>query len=1216
MSDPRFAPEELSRVLGTLNADLIARHVTSLLRGINLLPGQLRELDRQIDQMAAIERLLPADADVQPTVAACFGMVLGSRCLTGANARLGDRDEALRRLRLAHRHGRADTRLTGLAQMVLVRLLVADAMSNDQVSPHAPDRGEDDGRSSTPPGLIEACEIVDWLDANRSWPDDVLDIVIDQLAALERHMPGGARARALVVPRLGLLLAERSLASGSLRPGDRDGALRHLRWAHHHGHGGNQLAVRVRLALLKLLAPEDAMSERGRTLDELVWDIFAAGSPGEDGDIADAVLESCDILDRLSCAPLAQDLRQRLHDYRQRLELSRRVFSRIGEPWTISLEDLWDRFGIPPGHSPLLDDRDVEPLAPSREAFIAAVDDRIRGVREGDLEHLERSAERLRELIRTLPPDDPYVPRARSELSTVLSNAARLTGSRQDREAALAVAHVLWKALARESRELSPLAQPHRLAAAVSRAFEEMKSSKRGGDDAELPRLIDELRWMYQELPPDDVRRFHVGLAWCAAHQGYGVRTGDAEYLRTAERHLRQAHSRGAYVSSLRVIVYAQLSRFGREPAPGHLDEAAAELERAVAAMPMFPDHEAGLRMEFGLALLDAGERLQDPQRLDEGIAELARVRELAASGLGPADPLEALWPLARAYARRSRSGDAIARADLDAALKIGLEALQRLGSDILLQSGTEHGLATARQGADMALTMAHWAVKRRGPALPQTLELGRAMVLRAVALSDDVPEMLARSGHAGLAQEWRRATSRDLTRPGAAEDLLWGQLDSPPASFVPLIPSTLRRRALKALSPHKGGGVQDVITSPTMRQLGEVAAAAGLDALVYLVPGQNGSGYALLIRPTNQSPVICPLPHLNLSEPALQRYLDTAAARSQLANQGTDQRQRNTAEEAWRQALEELCDWAWPAAVGALLNILAPAKPPRIVLVPCDRLGVVPWHAARRRDAETGIVRYACQDAIFTYAPSALELMRAASRKRLPLAERQVLVADPESSLVWPAIEVEALRAAYYPNAQLYGQLFDQEPDAVGSPEDLLAVLPGPHRFGASLIHFSCHGIAGPSPSRSALRLAGGELTVARLLDLPPRDTARRAGPLIVLGACETDLSTRDHDEALTLSTALVSRGAADVVGSRWAAQDGATAVMMSVFHHHLALHGHSPADALRAAQLWMLDPHRQPPPTLTDPALRTEATRSDLHQLHLWAAFTHQGNPAPARA
>ncbi|MFB0628975.1 CHAT domain-containing protein [Streptomyces sp. AB3(2024)] len=57
---------------------------------------------------------------------------------------------------------------------------------------------------------------------------------------------------------------------------------------------------------------------------------------------------------------------------------------------------------------------------------------------------------------------------------------------------------------------------------------------------------------------------------------------------------------------------------------------------------------------------------------------------------------------------------------------------------------------------------------------------------------------------------------------------------------------------------------------------------------------------------------------------------------------------------------------------------------------------------------------------------------------------------------------------------------------------------------------------------------------------------------PLAVLGACETDLSKRDHDEALTLTTAFVVGGARDVAGSRWATQDSAAALMTALCQGH----------------------------------------------------------------
>ena len=52
----------------------------------------------------------------------------------------------------------------------------------------------------------------------------------------------------------------------------------------------------------------------------------------------------------------------------------------------------------------------------------------------------------------------------------------------------------------------------------------------------------------------------------------------------------------------------------------------------------------------------------------------------------------------------------------------------------------------------------------------------------------------------------------------------------------------------------------------------------------------------------------------------------------------------------------------------------------------------------------------------------------------------------------------------------------------------------------------------------------------------------------------------------------------------------------------------GHSPRDALRLAQLWMLDPHRRPPPEM--PAvLASRAGNPGLSEVSVWAALTHQG-------
>lgn len=438
------------------------------------------------------------------------------------------------------------------------------------------------------------------------------------------------------------------------------------------------------------------------------------------------------------------------------------------------------------------------------------------------------------------------------------------------------------------------------------------------------------------------------------------------------------------------------------------------------------------------------------------------------------------------------------------------------------------------------------------------------------------------------------------------------------PASGAEL-PSSLRRKALAALGAGNGTGARELLGTPDAAALTAALATSGADALVYLIPGEGFRphipGCALILRPGGAEPTVLSLPLLlSPGSHQLERYLAAAADRSRkAADPDASRASREAARTEWQAALSELCDWAWPAAVGPVLDSLEPlGRPPRIVLIPCGPLGVVPWHAARKH-IPLGGYRYACQDAVFSYAPSGGQFLRAAARERLPVTGRRVLVTDPQLSLVWAEFETEALRSACYPDARRYGEFVEAEgvPDAPGSCEDLLDVLPGGGQP-AAVVHVSCHGVAGPSPTRSALSLADGELTVARILDHAAAAAPGPDGPLVVLSACETDLSTGDHDEALTLSTALVARGAADVVGSRWAVDDSATALMMAVFHHFLTSRDLAPAEALRAAQLWMLDPDRRPPPGLGDP-LHREAARADLHEIHLWAAFTHQGNPAP---
>lgn len=464
----------------------------------------------------------------------------------------------------------------------------------------------------------------------------------------------------------------------------------------------------------------------------------------------------------------------------------------------------------------------------------------------------------------------------------------------------------------------------------------------------------------------------------------------------------------------------------------------------------------------------------------------------------------------------------------------------------------------------------------------------------------------------------------------------------------APGLPGDVRRRSLDVLRGQGGVDVQPVFAS-----VGDLRAGlgeAGADALLYLVPGVDGPDGAVLVV-TRDGPVeALPLPGLaSAGRGAVAEYLEAGAHRQRLeaALYGPDRdtvnpREVRRAERRWTRALDGMCEWAgdvlgpaldqlgvWDRALteAGLLDTPADAVGPeavRLVLVPCGELGVVPWQAAVLRppapyDA-TRAVR-ACEVAVLTHAASGREFLRAVARRRMNPADRPALVFHATDDLEWAEDEIETLADVHYPRAVIH------RPDAnPATPAKVLALLGGTATAPASLVHLACHGLAGPDPTTSALRLAapdgagdpslpGADLTLSTLLETPAEgDAFRSAGPLVVCGGCETDLTTRDHDEALTVTSVMVHRLAADAIGTRWKVDDDQSEIVMLVLHDALA-RGLAPPDALRAAQRWMLTPPDERPPV---GGLRGVAVRRLAKDLRdrpdTWAAFVHHGNPAPA--
>jgi CHAT domain-containing protein len=100
----------------------------------------------------------------------------------------------------------------------------------------------------------------------------------------------------------------------------------------------------------------------------------------------------------------------------------------------------------------------------------------------------------------------------------------------------------------------------------------------------------------------------------------------------------------------------------------------------------------------------------------------------------------------------------------------------------------------------------------------------------------------------------------------------------------------------------------------------------------------------------------------------------------------------------------------------------------------------------------------------------------------------------------------------------------------------------------------------------------------------------------LAVLSACETGLGrTAGGEGVLGLQRAFHQAGARTVVASLWRVDDDATRELMTRFYTNLWVKKHSPLEALRQAQLSILD----------DPNF------GDGGNPRLWAAWTLSGDP-----
>ncbi|MFI6324083.1 CHAT domain-containing protein [Nonomuraea sp. NPDC050556] len=791
--------------------------------------------------------------------------------------------------------------------------------------------------------------------------------------------------------------------------------------------------------------------------------------------------------------------------------------------------------------------------------------------RDGDHEAYSPAIDDLASAAGQIDQDHEMWPVALAMLGATLSDEWLRRGGLENTEAA-----DVYLRLAREHLQaVTDLDQPGGRDLLVIRGLSGLLRTLHGPPDVDrLGLAITDLAEAVAGLPDGHLlhSRLLNGLGTAMAMRGSA--SGDMDEVRKGAKLVTEAARRGTPVSGgqasmiaaggLAALLVGALDQDRTTMAEG------VALLRTAAGNPGYlPGEQVRLHRGLGNALVSMHDLTDEPDCLNEAVDALTAAADLVSADAANPSSGGLLRDLAVTLHKRGAAGDTLL------AVETGLRSLAAFEEEVLLQTGAEHGLAVARGIAEFAREVAGWCQELGDDVSALiALERGRGLVLNAATAAANVPDVLRAAGHHRLADQWQHSNG-GLTIPwhtlerrehGELIDLLMSAGSAP-------IPSDLRHRVLVELD--RAG--HRALPAPSPATMAAALRAVDMDALVYLIPNGEGSvAHLLVLR----------------SGGCLERLA--------VADNGPP-----TPDDR-----EALCDWAGATVMAPLLKTArtwSDGRPPRLVLVALDALGSIPWHAARWDG------RHACQDAVISFIASGRQLADVARRSPRPPDADAVLVANPTWDLLNADAEVRALRAAHYPFARVYGPA-QQDAAGPGRPDDVLAHLPSRDRLGASLLHLACHAWTGESPERSFLKLAASHRSKESYERLEISEVVRQGlgrppdapGGLVVLSSCWSDRTVEAHDEALTLATAFLAAGAATVVGSRWQVSDLRTAGLMFMFHRFLLTE--PPADALRLAQLWMLDADRTYPDEM--PArLREDLEEVDLTEVHAWAAFTHQG-------
>jgi hypothetical protein len=680
-----------------------------------------------------------------------------------------------------------------------------------------------------------------------------------------------------------------------------------------------------------------------------------------------------------------------------------------------------------------------------------------------------------------------------------------------------------------------------------------------------------------------------------------------------------------------------------RRPDPAALEGAVTRL-RAALTDAVGPELVPEAENLLGVCLAElywAG--AAGPEALDEAITYLDRGRDTEVRTTPDEQRADRVDVQACCHAELGRLG--LVEEGLTRALGLVRAALGELGRCVLLQRDPADALRVAERADRITGRALSWCLEAgRAEEAVEVVENGRALVLGAAVLAGRVPQRLRALGAHEAARVWEEA--EDL-------DAAFAVLSAAPEGVMLL----------------RSSNVQDVGVALNAARLDALVYLVPPAVVDPLPPGRPWeprpatgltSGHALVVLPTLRHDVV-PLPGVDAAAGALVERYQTAyraaLAAWNLRGEAHPLGFRGSPEgRAWCAALDDLGAWVHAAVIAPLLDrfgidLTAPpaVRPLRLAVVPVGDLAAVPFAAAWTADPGLpGGRRYAAHDLVLSQTASARLLAEVAGRRADHVAARPVFLQDPTGELFLGQFATDAVVEAFYPHARVYGPLGSSGP---GAPDDVLAALGGQTGDAAgdaaddsgaaadaagdgaagpaSVLHLVTHAQLpgderadplagtllqvgmdlGPSTGGPAALLQDGPvwLSLRTILERARRSRSAASCGLVVCDACVTDLSAAFPDESLTLATAFLAAGASAAIGTRWPLDDDTAAVFAFALHAQLA-RGVPPGEALRAAQLWMLDPQRPALPGLP-PMLARERGQGRWTEPASWAGYTYHG-------